>query len=136
MSHTVSHKSPLAITDKRWLIPNRLSIFKRAGANRGQKNWYCQVYISGDHRPIRSLKTTDEAVAEQEAREQAALEEAATPEAVDALAVRCLGRKGAVTRFLRSISDLPAQQRPEAGRAANRVKKELEAAIRQAFGNI
>lgn len=70
MSHTVSHKSPLAITDKRWLIPNRLSIFKRAGANRGQKNWYCQVYISRDHRPIRSLKTTDEAVAEQEAYTQ------------------------------------------------------------------
>ena len=66
----MSHKSFVAITEKRWLIPNRLSIFKRAGANRGQKNWYCQVYISRDHRPIRSLKTTDEAVAEQEAYTQ------------------------------------------------------------------
>lgn len=39
---------------------------------------------------------------------------------------RFLGRKGALTLFLRNISDLPKNQRPEAGKSANILKKKLE----------
>ncbi len=61
------------------------------------------------------------------------LEAAADPEAVKALSVRYLGRKGAVTRFLRNISRLPADERPAAGKRANAVKRELDAAFQAAL---
>ncbi len=66
----------------------------------------------------------------------AALEAAADPEAVKALSVRYLGRKGAVTQFLRNISQLPAEERPQAGKQANAVKQELEAAFDQAIARL
>lgn len=66
----------------------------------------------------------------------AALEAATDPEAVKALSVRYLGRKGAVTRFLRNISQLPSEARPQAGKQANAVKKELEAAFDQAIARL
>lgn len=64
-----------------------------------------------------------------------ALEELqSTPSAdgVKELATRYLGRKGRVTLFLRGISQLPADQRPEAGKKANQVKKALEQAFSEA----
>ena len=70
-----------------------------------------------------------------EAIKEAALRElasAGTEDAVKALSVRYLGRKGAVTRFLRNISALPAEERPRAGQEANAVKKALEAAFADA----
>jgi len=70
-----------------------------------------------------------------EAIKEAALRELAsaeTEDAVKALSVRYLGRKGAVTRFLRNISALPAEERPRAGQEANAVKKALEAAFADA----
>jgi phenylalanyl-tRNA synthetase alpha chain len=57
------------------------------------------------------------------------LEEADSAAAVEALSVRYLGRKGALTRFLRNISRLPAERRAEAGRQGNALKRELEAAF-------
>ena len=48
------------------------------------------------------------------------------------LAVRYLGRKGILTRFLRNISKLPADQRPAAGKKANEVKSILDQAFKQA----
>ena len=48
------------------------------------------------------------------------------------LAVRYLGRKGVLTRFLRNISKLPADQRPAAGKKANEVKSILDKAFTQA----
>jgi phenylalanyl-tRNA synthetase alpha chain len=48
------------------------------------------------------------------------------------LSVRYLGRKGEITKFLRSISDLPQEERPVAGKAANEVKRELESEFQQA----
>lgn len=42
------------------------------------------------------------------------------------LAVRYLGRKGLVSLFLRNISSLPQEERPEAGKNANKVKNLLE----------
>ncbi|MFP4444771.1 MAG: phenylalanine--tRNA ligase subunit alpha [Desulfosudaceae bacterium] len=59
----------------------------------------------------------------------AAVEAAADPESLDALTVKYLGRKGAVTLFLRQIAELPAAERPAAGQKANAVKEEIAAAI-------
>ena len=41
-----------------------------------------------------------------------------------------LGRRGAVTALLRCLSELPPEQRPDAGRQANALKEVLEAAYR------
>ncbi len=62
----------------------------------------------------------------------AALASAADSDGVRELSVRYLGRKGQVTRFLRSISGLPAEQRAGAGKAANEVKLFLEQAFAEA----
>ena len=40
---------------------------------------------------------------------------------------RYLGRQGAVTELLRGVSALPAPVRPQVGRAANRLRQQLEA---------
>ncbi|MFO7963901.1 MAG: phenylalanine--tRNA ligase subunit alpha [Desulfobacterales bacterium] len=42
------------------------------------------------------------------------------------LTVKYLGRKGLVSRYLRNISTLPPERRPQAGKEANRIKKILE----------
>ena len=57
------------------------------------------------------------------ATEAAALEEAR---------VRFLGRKGELTSLLRSLGELPADERPQAGAAANELKGELGAALEAA----
>jgi len=44
------------------------------------------------------------------------LEKASTAEAIDAISIRYLGRKGAVTQYLRNISSLPEEERPAAGK--------------------
>ena len=41
---------------------------------------------------------------------------------------RYLGKKGALTQLLRSVGQLPKEERPAFGQAANRVKVALEAA--------
>ena len=58
-----------------------------------------------------------------------ALEKADTAEAVEQLSVRYLGRKGLITQYLRNISSLPEDERPQAGKKANQVKKHLEKAL-------
>ena len=45
---------------------------------------------------------------------------------LDAWRVKYLGRKGSLTQKLKSISELPIEQRPEVGAAANRMKSLLE----------
>jgi phenylalanyl-tRNA synthetase alpha chain len=50
-------------------------------------------------------------------------------QAIRALQVKYLGRKGALTQFLRSIAELPVDQRPEAGRQANELKLRLATEI-------
>jgi len=49
-------------------------------------------------------------------------------EALEKWRVAYLGRKGALTGILRSVGQLPAEQRPTVGREANRVKLALEQA--------
>jgi phenylalanyl-tRNA synthetase alpha chain len=63
----------------------------------------------------------------------AALALASDGDAVRDLSVRYLGRKGLVTRFLRSISNLPPQERAEAGKAANAVKQYLDQSFKGAI---
>ena len=52
-------------------------------------------------------------------------------QAVEDIRVRYLGRKGVITQFLRNISNLPADQRPSAGKQANQVKHLLERACKE-----
>jgi phenylalanyl-tRNA synthetase alpha chain len=53
------------------------------------------------------------------------LETATTEQDVDQLRTRVLGRKGALTKILRSMKDLPEQERPAIGNLANQIKQEL-----------
>ena len=62
-----------------------------------------------------------------------ALTDAVDKEAVQTVSVKYLGRKGRITQFLRSISMLPEEERPRAGKRANEVKQELEAIIDEAL---
>jgi len=64
------------------------------------------------------------------------LKRAADRQAVQDISVRYLGRKGTLTRFLRNISKLPADQRPAAGKQANEVKNLLDAAFKEALQNL
>ena len=66
---------------------------------------------------------------------QQALKELDSVENTDDLqdiSVRYLGRKGILTQFLRNISQLPAGQRPQAGKKANEIKNILDNAFKQA----
>jgi phenylalanyl-tRNA synthetase alpha chain len=58
------------------------------------------------------------------------IEAAESADDVQKLNTKYLGRKGALTRFLRNISQLPSDQRPMAGKRANQVKKEIESLCR------
>ena len=71
--------------------------------------------------------------------EKQALEEIQAAESIEDLemvSVRYLGRKGILTAFLRGISSLTEDQRPEAGKKANQLKLKLEQSIRQARSRI
>ncbi|RTZ96527.1 MAG: phenylalanine--tRNA ligase subunit alpha [Deltaproteobacteria bacterium] len=72
-------------------------------------------------------KTVPETIEQIQEEALNAVASARTPDDLQALSTRYLGRKGAVTRFLRNISSLPPDQRPTAGKEANKVKKALEA---------
>jgi len=61
------------------------------------------------------------------------LEVAADVESIKDLSIRYLGRKGKVTQFLRSIADLPQEQKPEAGKKANETKRLLDAKFKKAI---
>ncbi|CAN5162632.1 phenylalanine--tRNA ligase subunit alpha [soil metagenome] len=64
-------------------------------------------------------------------RVRARAEIAASPDlkTLEALRVRLLGKKGAVTEQLKTLGRLPPAERPAAGQAINRVKQELQTAI-------
>ncbi len=75
----------------------------------------------------------ERALAEIEAAESAGSAGSAgstgSEDALAALAVKYLGRKGAITGFLRTVSSLPEEERPAAGQAANEVKVLLQNAL-------
>ncbi len=64
------------------------------------------------------------------------LEAATDSESIKAISARYLGRKGAVTRYLRNISNLPLELRPEAGEKANKTKKTLDALLKKALNKL
>jgi phenylalanyl-tRNA synthetase alpha chain len=64
------------------------------------------------------------------------IQKAKTSEDLEVVSIRYLGRKGLLTAFLRSISSLPEDQRPAAGRNANILKVKLEKAIDQARSDL
>jgi phenylalanyl-tRNA synthetase alpha chain len=57
-------------------------------------------------------------------------------QALQDLTIKYLGRKGLITGYLRDISNLPVEERPAAGKRANRIKKQLESAFQQALEKI
>ena len=61
-----------------------------------------------------------------------ALERAASPDDIEAVRVRYLSRKGDVSRLMKEIGKLSPAERPAAGKAANRVRQELETALADA----
>ena len=65
-----------------------------------------------------------------QAQALAALAAAATREEMEGVRARFLGRQGLVTRRLRGLGSLPAEERPAAGQALNRIKNALEEAAR------
>ena len=74
------------------------------------------------------MEKTIEQIKEEALKE---LEYASDPESIKAISVRYLGRKGAVTRYLRNVSNLPKKIRPKAGKKANETKKNLETLFKQ-----
>ena len=64
------------------------------------------------------------------------LDGAETSRDIEEISTRYLGRKGILTQFLRNISKLPGEERPNAGKNANAVKKALEAALEAAVKNL
>ena len=70
-----------------------------------------------------------QALEELQTRAQQELAAAETVEATEAWFRAYLGRAGALTTFLRGLSDLPRAERPAAGRAGNQLKKRLEEAL-------
>jgi phenylalanyl-tRNA synthetase alpha chain len=73
-------------------------------------------------------KTGNDALAElQQVTDLAALEE---------FRIKYLGRKGQVTQLLSQIGKLPAEQKPQAGQLANKVKNEVTKAFEQLKENL
>lgn len=70
-----------------------------------------------------------ESIDEIKARALKEIANAGDGESLEAVSVKYLGRKGVLTRFLRSISELPAAERPLAGQHANEVKNFLKERI-------
>ncbi len=60
-----------------------------------------------------------------------AIAEARDIDALEALRVQYLGKKGVLTRQLKALGKLPAEERPAAGQAINRAKQELAARLRE-----
>ncbi len=58
-----------------------------------------------------------------------ALSDAEEITTLENLRVQYLGKKGELTELLKSVSDLPVDQRPEMGKLVNEVKRELQAFI-------
>jgi len=64
------------------------------------------------------------------------IKSATDSERIKALSIRYLGRKGIITHFLRNISNLPLEKRPEVGKRANEVKKSLDTAFKHALKHL
>lgn len=61
------------------------------------------------------------------------IRQASSPEHLEALRVKYLGRKGALTQVLRSLKNLEPEDRRRVGALANQTKENLEAALAEAL---
>ena len=61
-----------------------------------------------------------------------ALQSVSDTDKLNALSVSYMGRKGKVTQYLRNISKLPPDIRPEEGKKANRIKQLLNQQFEEA----
>jgi len=59
------------------------------------------------------------------------LENAASPSDIKAFKVKYLGKKGEITKILRSMGQLPSEERPLVGQWSNKLKALLEEAIKE-----
>ncbi|BBO85141.1 phenylalanine--tRNA ligase alpha subunit [Desulfosarcina ovata subsp. sediminis] len=66
----------------------------------------------------------------------AALASAADADVINDLSIQYLGRKGHITQFLRKISTLPVEERPQAGKKANEIKRLLETEFKNALDRL
>ncbi len=64
------------------------------------------------------------------------LEAVRDSEELEKFRVRYLGKKGLLTSLLKRLGELPAQERPELGRLANRIKTELSTRIEYTKGSL
>ena len=64
------------------------------------------------------------------------IEQADTPDALGSVRIDLLGRKGELTGLLRGLKDVPADERPAAGAALNRLKQDLTAAFEARVGSL
>ena len=60
-----------------------------------------------------------------------AIDQASDLSALEAARVRFLGRKAGLTLLLRSIPELPPEERPEVGKLGNLIRREMEAALEE-----
>ena len=65
-----------------------------------------------------------------------AIERAGDEKSLDSLRVRYLGKKGSFTDLLKSLGQLPADERPAAGEKINQAKKALQQAIESRKGEL
>ena len=65
-----------------------------------------------------------------------ALATATDADAVSDLSTQYLGRKGHITQYLRNISSLPAEQRPQAGKRANEIKRSLDGEFKRSLARL
>jgi phenylalanyl-tRNA synthetase alpha chain len=75
-------------------------------------------------------------IAEIEREAAAAIAAATTSPALEDVRVRYLGRKAELPNLLRSVAELPPEQRAATGKAANQARQALEAAIEQRGGEL
>lgn len=62
---------------------------------------------------------------------ETAIKTAADLQQLDHLRVQYLGKKGELTEFLKSLGQLPAEERPKVGQAVNEAKERLQGLIQQ-----
>ncbi len=60
-----------------------------------------------------------------------ALDAASTLDDVENARVRYLGKNGEITQLMKGLKDLPAEEKPKAGQLFNRLKNEVDAAIKE-----
>lgn len=62
---------------------------------------------------------------------ETAIAQASELSMLEQIRVRCLGKKGQLTEYLKSVGKLPAEERPKAGQAVNLAKAHLQTLIQQ-----